>query len=199
MGTATGPLLCLTPANFIEFVNLQKDTGFYWPDALDEINQFHRCNGRAEIDAEALQVHLLSFEGSHDWEFMGDQIFREMQVEAFTFDASFVIPPKFTNLVKEVRSCIDVEPYVWLEPMRPAVISDVLIEVVRLECTRPGIQPRIPEELANVFGPDEEERRRLHYRGRSQRSWLGNTAHGPANPVASDRPAQSGSVVPRGD
>ena len=231
VGTVTGPLLCLTPANFIELVHLQKDPGFYWPDVLDEINQFHRCNGREEIDAEALQDHLLSSEGSYDWEYMGDQIFREMQVEAFTCDESFVIPLKFTNLLREVRSCIDVEPFVWLEPIDDDVsgeqllrlieaqefsakvwkivadrsgleeklgdsvelgdfpelaaerwpdylralpdaahcdICNVLIEVVRLECTRLGIQPRIPDALGEVFGPDEEERRRLHYRGRLQ-------------------------------
>ena len=74
VGTATGPLLCLTPADFIELVNLQKDPGFYWPDVLDEFNQFHHCNGREEIEADALHDHLLSSEGAHDWEYMGDQI-----------------------------------------------------------------------------------------------------------------------------
>lgn len=40
-------------------------------------------------------------------------------------------------------------------------VSAVLIELVRLECEERGVQPRIPDDLADIFGPDDEERRWL--------------------------------------
>lgn len=40
-------------------------------------------------------------------------------------------------------------------------VSAVLIELVRLECEERGIQPRIPDDLAGIFGPDDDERRWL--------------------------------------
>lgn len=231
VGTVTGPMLLMTPADFVELVNLQRDPGFFWPDVLAELNVFHRCNGREDIDPDDLQSHLSSAEGLHDWEFMGDAIFREMQVEAFTYDASFVIPAKFAGLVTEVKPYHDVEPSIWLEAIDDDVtgehllrlieaqdfsdavwdlvadramlqakleetvdlddfpelaawawpgflmalpaedtwqVCDVLLEAVILECRRLGVQPHIPEDLSGVFGPDDEERRRLHFRGRLQ-------------------------------
>lgn len=40
-------------------------------------------------------------------------------------------------------------------------VADVLLELVRIECAHRGVQPRIPEELADFFGPDDEDRRWL--------------------------------------
>jgi len=49
-----------------------------------------------------------------------------------------------------------------------ARVSGVLIELVRLECEERGIQPRIPVDLAGIFGPGEEERRWLEFNERLQ-------------------------------
>ena len=232
-GTVSGPRLLLTSSLFIELINAQSDPDFFWPDVLDEINQFHRCNGRDEIEGHSLQTHLLSLEGVHAWEFMGQQIFREVQVESYTYGKTFVIPSEFSNYVEEVKPVwAKLEPMVWLEivdedelsaaallrlikaqdlgdsiwkmaadrgqltekldeydelsdfpdiaaanwPSFLAGLADedvspigqVLVELVRLECQSRGVQPRIPDDLANIFGPDEEERCRLHFRSRLQ-------------------------------
>lgn len=42
-------------------------------------------------------------------------------------------------------------------------VSEVLIELVRLECESRGVQPCISEDVAHLFGPDDEERRRLDF------------------------------------
>lgn len=42
-------------------------------------------------------------------------------------------------------------------------VSAILLELVRLECERRGVQPRIPEDLAEIFGPDDDERRWLAF------------------------------------
>jgi len=49
-----------------------------------------------------------------------------------------------------------------------ARVSAVLVELIRLECEDRGIQPRIPDELAGIFGPDDEERRWLAFDERLQ-------------------------------
>ena len=232
-GTVSGPRLLLTSSLFLKLIGAQRDPDFFWSRVLDEINQFHCCNGQNEIEAHALQTHFLSPEGVRDWEFMGQQIFREVQVEAFAHDKPFVIPGDFSNYLDEVKPLFDkFEPMVWLEmydedevsagallrlieaqgfgdriwqiaadrgqlvekldeddelsefpdiaatdwPRFLAglanadvpLISDVLVELVRLECQSRGVQPRIPDDLANIFGPDDEERRQLHFRERLQ-------------------------------
>ena len=47
-------------------------------------------------------------------------------------------------------------------------VSEVLIELVRLECEERGIQPRIPDDVADIFGPDDDERRWLDFNERLQ-------------------------------
>lgn len=49
-----------------------------------------------------------------------------------------------------------------------ARVSEVLLELVRLECEARGIQPRIPDDLAHIFGPDDLERRWLVFNERLQ-------------------------------
>ncbi|WP_306392739.1 hypothetical protein [Telluria beijingensis] len=253
-GTVSGPRLLLTPSRFLDLINAQGDPDFFWPTVLEEINQFHCCNGRDEIAADALQAHFLSPEGMHDWEFMGQQIFRELQVESFTYDKAFVIPTGFLNHVDEVRPvCADFEPMVWLEIIDEdevsaaallrlveaqhfgnriwqfaadrdqlteildehealddfpdiaatywprflagladedvSLVSQVLVELVRLECQSRGVQPCIPDDLADIFGPDDEERRRLHFRGRLQcdLGWRIREADDPGRQFVLDR------------
>lgn len=232
-GMMSGPRLRLTPALFLELVNAQSEPDFFLCRVLDEINHFHACNDRDEIDFHALPAHLLSSEGNYDWEFMGQQIFREIQVESFTHDKTFVMPRNFSDCVDEVRPVFaGFEPMVWLEmydedevsaaallrlveaqdfgdriwqiasdphqlaekldehdglddfPVIAAtdwprflaeladqdvsLVSQVLVELVRLECESRGVQPCIPDGLADIFGPDDEERRRLYFRQRLQ-------------------------------
>lgn len=231
-GTVTGPRLLLSAPLFTRLLSQQKCPDFYWAIVLSEINQFHRCNGREEIESDDLQRHLSSHEGEHDWEFIGADIFREIQVEAFTFDEPFVIPLELAQLVEAVTPFIeDFQLSVWLEIVDEEVsgvqllrlieaqgfsariwqiaadrsrlcelleeeydlaefpdiaahdwpdylarssadeawqICEELVELVRLECERTNTQPIIPDDLKDVFGPDEEERRRLHFRGRLQ-------------------------------
>lgn len=232
-GTATGPRLLLTAPLFVRLLARQTCPDFYWPIVLSEINQFHRCNGMDEIAPASLQSHFSSQAGEHDWEVMGDQIFREIQVEALTFDEPFSIPSEFAQLVKAVTPFFEhLEPMIWLEIIDEDVsgaqllrlievqgfsariwqitgdqgrlresldeeeydldefpniaacnwpdylaglsadeawpICHELVELVRIECQRSGTQPVIPHDLKHVFGPDDEERRRLHYRGRLQ-------------------------------
>lgn len=52
-----------------------------------------------------------------------------------------------------------------------ASISDVLLDLIRLECARADCEAYIPDELSDVFGPDEISRRRLHFRDRLQRNF----------------------------
>jgi hypothetical protein len=231
-GTVTGPSLLLTAPLFARLLSQQKCPDFYWEIVLSEVNQFHRCNGREEIESADLQRHLSSHEGEHDWEVIGVDIFREIQVEAFTFDEPFVIPPELAHLVEPVTPFIeDATPYISLEIIDEDVsgvqllhlieaqgfsariwqiaadrsrlcelleeeydlnafpdiaahdwpdylasaskdeaweICEELVELVRLECESTNTQPVIPDDLEDVFGPDEEERRRLHFRGRLQ-------------------------------
>lgn len=63
---------------------------------------------------------------------------------------------------------------VWL-------ISEELVEVVRLECEQRATQPVIPDALDEVFGPDDEQRRRLYFRHRLQHD-LGWRVRRVANP-----------------
>lgn len=55
-----------------------------------------------------------------------------------------------------------------LDAIDAELMRDDLLELIRLECQRRDCEPLIPAALADVFGPDEEERRRLMYRGRLQ-------------------------------
>lgn len=232
-GTVHGQCLLLTSLLFCELINAQSDPDFFWHGVLGEINQFRCCNGRSEIEAYALQAHLLSLEGIDDWEVMGQQIFREVQVESFTHDKAFVMPNEILDYVEEVKPVFaGLEPMVWLEMYDEdevsaeallrlieaqnfgdriwqivadreqltekvdgdaelddfphiaakdwprflsglaaedvSLVSHVLVELVRLECQSRGLQPCIPDDLADIFGPDDEERRRLHFRGRLQ-------------------------------
>lgn len=47
-------------------------------------------------------------------------------------------------------------------------LCDGIIELIKDECTQRSVQPVIPEELDEVFGPDETERRRVYFRIRMQ-------------------------------
>lgn len=68
----------------------------------------------------------------------------------------------------------DVPPASWPGFLRrlPAddvwTVRDELVEITRLECESRRTQPVIPDALSEVFGPDEEDRRRLHFRHRLQ-------------------------------
>lgn len=231
-GTVSGPRLLLSRQLFVRLVQEQDSPAFHWSTVLSELNQFRVCNGRAEIASSDLIEHLASPEAEREWEFMAEQIFREVQVEALTFDEPFVIPPEFAHLVKRVTPFLDrFEPCIWLEacdadPSGPQLlqlieaqgfgdriwqivgnrqlvqgtlqddydltkfpdiapaewpdylarmsdeesweIGQELVELVRLECERTGTQPCIPDNLKEVFGPDDEERRRLYFRQRLQ-------------------------------
>lgn len=72
-----------------------------------------------------------------------------------------------------------------------ARVSDILIELVRLECEERGIQPRIPADLADVFGPDDEERRWLAFEERLQHDlgWMIREADVPWTLFVRDRVA----------
>jgi hypothetical protein len=49
-----------------------------------------------------------------------------------------------------------------------ALVRDELLALIRLECERRCCEPLIPAALEDIFGPDDEERRRLSFRGRLQ-------------------------------
>jgi hypothetical protein len=55
-----------------------------------------------------------------------------------------------------------------LDASDAALVRDDMLELIRLECRRRGCEPLIPAALEDIFGPDEEERRRLSFRGRLQ-------------------------------
>ena len=231
-GTLTAPRLTLTASLFVRLIDRQAHPDFYWPIVLAKINQFRQCNEWDEVEMAALQTHLASSEGEHDWEFIGDDIFREIQVEALTADTSFALCAQCAALVEAVTPFNDERvPGIWLEIIEDDVngrqllrlieaqgfsdriwqivsdktmlgqlvgdeyelddfpelgpaewpsyllhlseqdssrVCDELVEVIRLECERLNIQPIIPDDLSDVFGPDEEERRRLYFRERLQ-------------------------------
>jgi hypothetical protein len=48
------------------------------------------------------------------------------------------------------------------------LVRDDLLALIRLECELRGCEPLIPAPLEDIFGPDDEERRRLSFRGRLQ-------------------------------
>ena len=55
-----------------------------------------------------------------------------------------------------------------LDAIDAGLVRDEVLELVRLECERHGCEPQIPAALEDIFGPDEEDRRRLSFRGRLQ-------------------------------
>lgn len=55
-----------------------------------------------------------------------------------------------------------------LNAIDAAPVRDALLELVRLECQRLGCEPLIPAALEEIFGPDDEQRRRLSFRARLQ-------------------------------
>lgn len=231
-GTISSTRHAMTVGQFADLINAQANPEFYWWNILADINQFHRCNGIAEVEPDELADFLLSDAGAEAWNITGDQLMREVQVEALTFGESFMIPAHMADLVGKVTPIHDMIPYVWLnaydedevtgahlyqlimaqafhaeiwqqcaDPHQLAatlgedfdlsafphieaerwgrylqrldaidaeLVRDDLLELIRLECQRRGCEPLIPAALEDIFGPDEEERRRLSFRGRLQ-------------------------------
>ncbi|WP_313168565.1 hypothetical protein [Massilia oculi] len=82
-----------------------------------------------------------------------------------------------------------------------ARVSAILIELVRLECEERGIQPRIPDELSDIFGPSDEGRRRLEARERLRHDlgWTIREADAPSTLRVldrDDRPAPAREAMP---
>lgn len=235
-GTVSSPPYAMTMSILAEIIRSQENPDFYWNNFLDEVNQFHRCNNIAEVTSQELPTFLASPAAAHAWDIIGDTLFQEMQVEAYTYDQSFVIPRHMADLVVPVQSNMDelqeFEPHVWLEvcddvdvtgkelcrliEAQPfsnliwahcanterlgtllgdgydlddfphikvedwraylsslnedevAVISDVLLKLICIECARRHCKPYIPYDLSDIFGPNELDRRRLHFRERLQ-------------------------------
>ena len=227
-GTISSPPHEMTVAQFADLINAQDNPEFYWPNILADINQFHRCNDIVEVGTDELTDFLLSNAAAHAWDVTGDEIMREVQVEALTFGKSFIIPAHLANLVEKVVPLFDSEPSVWLEAydedevtgsdlyqlimaqefhgeiwqtcadlqqlaetlgedydlsefphidakqwgqylqgldaLAAELVRDDLLELIRLECQRRRCEPMIPAALEEIFGPDEEERRRLSFR-----------------------------------
>lgn len=231
-GTISSAVHAMTVAQFAELINAQTNPEFYWQDILADINQFHSCNGIVAVEADDLADFLLSDAGAWAWNVTGDQIVREIQVEALTFGEPFMIPAHLAGLVEKVVPIFEMEPFVWLDaydeeevtgthlcqlitaqpfhaeiwrqcadPQQLAatlgedfdltefphidagqwshylqrldaidaeLVRDDVLELIRLECQQRGCEPLIPAALEDIFGPDEEERRRLSFRGRLQ-------------------------------
>jgi hypothetical protein len=55
-----------------------------------------------------------------------------------------------------------------LDAIEAELVRDDLLKLIRLECQQRGCEPVIPPALEEIFGPDEEERRRLSFRGHLQ-------------------------------
>jgi hypothetical protein len=55
-----------------------------------------------------------------------------------------------------------------LDAIAAELVRDDVLELIRRECQRRGCEPLIPAALEDIFGPDEEERRRLWFRARLQ-------------------------------
>lgn len=72
-----------------------------------------------------------------------------------------------------------------------ARVSWVLIELVRVECETRGVQPRIPDDLAAIFGPNDIERRWYYFHDRLQ--------HDLGWAIREIDPAWSLSVLDRGE
>lgn len=221
----TGPRLALTASQFVELVNAQDDPDLFWPGVQAEVAEYGNDGDVDDLDSGEVQAYLRSPDGQRDWQSMGEQIFRHVQVDALAAGKRFVIPEAFSEYIEEVPPVDDQpEPMVWLEQIGDEVsaaallrlieaqdfgnriwqlagsrrlledtldasvelddfptiaaaewprflarlsddevwrVSEVLLELVRLECTQRGVQPCIPDDLADIFGPDEEERRWL--------------------------------------
>lgn len=231
-GTISSAAHAMTVAHFTDLINAQANPEFYWLDILADINQFHRCNGIVEVEPDELADFLLSDAGAYVWNIIGDELMREIQVEALTFGEPFMIPAHLGELVEKVVPFHEMAPYVWLDAydedevtgsqlyqlivaqafhaeiwrqcadtrqltarlgedfvldtfpridaeqwahylqgldaVDAALVRDDVIELIRLECQRRGCEPLIPAALENIFGPDEEDRRRLSFRGHLQ-------------------------------
>lgn len=231
-GTISSAAHAMTVAQFADLINAQANPAFYWQAILADINEFHSCNGIVEVEPDELADFLLSDAGASAWDIMGDQIMREIQVEALTFDEPFTIPAHLADLVEKVVPFYDKIPYIWLDAydedevtgshlyqliiaqpfhaeiwrqcadprelaatlgedydltefphidagrwghylqgldaIEAELVRDDVLELIRLECQRRGCEPLIPAALADIFGPDEEERRRLSFRARLQ-------------------------------
>lgn len=231
-GTISNAAHAMTVAQFADLINAQANPEFCWQFILTEINSFHRCNGIVEVDPDQLADFLLSDAGALAWNFMGDQIMREIQVEALIYGEPFMIPDHFADLVEKVIPLHDVDPYIpldandeeevsgmhlyqlitaqafhaeiwrqcadprqlaatlgddfdltafphinagrWghylqgLDAIDAALVRDEVLALIRLECERRGCEVLTPASLEDVFGPDEEERRRLSFRARLQ-------------------------------
>ena len=231
-GTVSSARREMTVAQFADLINAQANPEFYWRLILADINQFHCCNGIVEVEDGELADFLASYAGAHAWDFIGDDLMREVQVEALTFNEPFMIPAHLAGLLEKVVPIIDMDPYIWLDAydedevtgwqlyrlitaqafhaeiwpqcadtqqlaatlgenydlsafphidagrwghylqgldaIDAALVRNELIELVRLECQTRGCEPVIPAALQEVFGPDDEHRRRLSFRGRLQ-------------------------------
>lgn len=55
-----------------------------------------------------------------------------------------------------------------LDANNAELVRDDLLELLRLECRRRDCEPVIPVALEDIFGPDDEERRRLAFRAHLQ-------------------------------
>lgn len=231
-GTISSAVNAMTVAQFTDLINAQANPEFYWWGILSDINQFHRCNRIVEVEPNQLADFLLSNAGADAWNFIGNQIMREIQVEALTFGEPFMIPAHLADLVGKVVPMHDMISHVWLDaydedevtgihlyqlinaqtfhaeiwkqcadqrqlattlgenvdltafPKIDAArwghylrdldaidagqLRDDLLALIRLNCQRRSCEPLIPAALKDIFGPDDEERRRLSFRGRLQ-------------------------------
>lgn len=55
-----------------------------------------------------------------------------------------------------------------LDAIDAGIVRDEVLKLVQLECEQRGCEPLIPAALEDIFGPNEEERRRLSFRARLQ-------------------------------
>lgn len=274
VGTVSAPPHAMTCLQFAELINAQPEPPFYWDVVEQEVNQFHRCNDMPEVERDDIETFFTSGDSEDRWNFIGDALFLEIQVEAHTFEKFFIVPDEFRTLVKPVvpfeefdiahEAFVDLYAYdteevsgsdlvqlveaqgfakhIWsrCSDLRklvdelgdaadfdefptiaaadwPAYLRDLgtgetddvcdgVIAVLADECAARQLTPVIPEALAEVFGPDDEERRRTSFRlrlqhdlgwglARDEHSWLAYTLFQRPQPV--DMPPPSASHTTR--
>ena len=156
-GTISSATHAMTVAQFADLINAQANPEFYWEAILADINQFHSCNGIVDVAPDELADFLLSGAGASAWNFTGDQLMREIQVEALTFGEPFMIPAHLADLVEKVVPIHDTVAYVWLDAYDQDEITGsqlyqlIIAQAFHAEIWRQCAEPR---QLAATLGED---------------------------------------------
>lgn len=137
LGSISSPNNALLAESFVRLIDCQENPDFFWDFIWEEVNEFNSMNDMDNIERPEIRSYMTSPWGRHAWEkSIGDNLFREIQVEALTYEIGFVIPDELRAMVEPVEPSpflLELDEHVWLEAIDDDVDGDQLVQLVNAQ------------------------------------------------------------------